>query len=153
MVGSATPNWSTRFRIVSRPWRTAKSRRRFTSGSVRFASSRPAAGSLAPTAKAGNSAMTARAAANVAGEVSWTWIPVIVRRVTWAPIPFRSRAVRTSAAVRSVTFSIALSTSTPRTRWIPPWRSSPRLIRCLGGYTYQPATTITTATTVMRNHR
>ena len=93
----------------------------------------PAAASLDLTVKFVKSFTTPWASLNAWGELSWTSTPVAPWRVTWAPMPFFSRAARRSAPARSTTFSSALSTSTPSTRWMPPCRSRPRLIVLPGG--------------------
>ena len=46
IVGSATPNWSTRFRITLSPWSTKEFRRSVITFSLRVSSIRPAAGSV-----------------------------------------------------------------------------------------------------------
>src|SRR6185436_2625110 len=56
-----------------------------------------------------------------------------------------------SSAARSVWLLTCLSASTPSTRWMPPCRSRPRLMRCLGGYRYHSDTASTTATTPIRS--
>src|SRR4029450_8684147 len=68
-------------------------------------------------------------------------------------MPLASRAVRTRSAVRSVWIWSALSVSTPSTRWMPPWRSRPRLIRFLGGYRYHSETPTTRTTRPTRSQR
>ena len=48
IVGSATPNWSTRFRITLSPWSTKELRRSVITFSFSASSIRPAAGVLRP---------------------------------------------------------------------------------------------------------
>ena len=136
MEGSATPNWSTRLRMVSSPWRTKLSRWLAISWGRMASTKRPALWSASFASKLGKSFWTSVCpSAQPAGEASWIWISVLPRRSAFCTaMPLASRAVRTRSAVRSVWIWSALSMSTPSTRWMPPWRSRPRLIVFLGGY-------------------
>src|SRR2546421_807107 len=154
MVGSATPNWSTRLRIVSPPWRTASSRSRATARDCMVMVKRPAAGSSLVRSKDWNSLATVRASFHDCGEASSTTNDASPSRATrLAPMPRRSSAALKSSAARSVWLATCLSVSTPSTRWMPPCRSRPRLIAFFGGYRYQREPRRTTRTTMARVRR
>src|SRR4030095_430367 len=154
IVGSATPNWSTRLRMVSTPWRTASSRSCATTRSRMTSVNRPAFSSRSRTSKLLNSAATVSASFQFDALASSTTIDDKPSRATrLTPTPLRSRPFLRSSAARSVWLLTCLSASTPRTRWMPPCRSRPRLIRCLGGYRYQIERASTTATTPRRRPR
>src|SRR5262249_49410956 len=80
-------------------------------------------------------------------EASWTTITLLPSRaMRLTPMPLRSRFAFKSSAARSAWLATAFSVSTPRTRWMPPCKSRPRLIVFFGGYTYQREPTTTAAT-------
>src|SRR5262245_1848570 len=152
MMGSATPNWSTRLRMVSTPCRTASSRSCATTRSRMFSVNRPAFSSRSCTSKLVNSAATVSASFQLVALASSTTIDDSPSRATrLTPTPLRSRPFFRSSAARSVWLLTCLSASTPSTRWIPPCRSRPRLIRCLGGYRYHSETASTTTTRPIRS--
>src|SRR5688500_830469 len=68
-------------------------------------------------------------------------------------MPRRSRAALKSSAARSVWAATCLSVSTPSTRWMPPCRSSPRLMVFLGGYSAHADASRTTRTMAARARR
>src|SRR6202008_33875 len=104
------------------------------------------------TSKLLNSAATVSASFQLDGLArSTTTVDSPSRATRLIPTPLRSSPFLRSSAARSVWLVTCLSTSTPRTRWIPPCRSRPRLIRCLGGYRYQSEMTSTTATSPIRS--
>src|SRR5213593_3611931 len=154
MVGSATPNWSTRLRIVSTPWRTASSRSRATARDCMVSLKRPAAWSSSLRSNDWNSLATVSASFHDCGEASSTTIEASPSRATRrAAIPRRSSAALKSSAARSVWLATCLSVSTPSTRWMPPCKSRPRLIAFFGGYRYQREPRRTTRTTTARVRR
>src|SRR5881409_1319378 len=154
MVGSATPNWSTRLRIVSTPWRTASSRNRATARDCMVSLKRPAAWSSSLRSNDLNSLATVSASFHDCGEASSTTIEASPSRATRrAAIPRRSSAALKSSAARSVWLATCLSVSTPSTRWMPPCRSSPRLIAVFGGYRYQSEPRRTMRTITARDRR
>src|SRR5690348_2433600 len=115
---------------------------------------RPAFSSLSVTSKAVNSAATVSASFQLLALASSTAMRPRPSTATFlTPTPLRSRPFLKSSAARSVWLATNLSASTPSTRWMPPCRSRPRLIRFFGGYRYHKETTTTTATSPMRNHR
>src|SRR2546426_11615818 len=154
MVGSATPNWSTRLRIVSTPWRTASSRSRATARDCMVSLKRPAAWSSSLRSNDWNSLATVSASFHDCGEARSTTIQASPSRATRrAAIPRRSSAALKSSAARSVWLATCLSVSTPSKRWMPPCRSRPRLIAFFGGYRYQREPRRTTRTTAARGRR
>src|SRR5437868_1639649 len=83
-----------------------------------------------------------------------SWIPgswMRMRSSPWRAI-VGSATLNLSIRLRSVS-TTCLSVSTPSTRWIPPCRSSPRLIAFFGGYRYQSEPRSTTRTMMMRVRR
>src|SRR3989442_7059363 len=115
---------------------------------------RPAFSSRLVTSKAESSAATVRASFQLAGLASSTpTCPSPSRATFLTPTSLRSSPFLKSSAARSFWLATNLSASTPSTRWMPPCRSRPRLIRFFGGYRYQREMTTTTATSPMRNHR
>src|SRR5262245_45820243 len=68
-------------------------------------------------------------------------------------MPLRSSALLRSSAARSVWLATCRSASTPSMRWIPPCRSSPRLIELRSGYRYHTETAMTARTRPTRRRR
>src|SRR5262245_45362904 len=154
IVGSATPNWSTRLRIVSTPCRTASSRSCEICRSRMARTKRPAFSSRSLTSKLWNSAATVRASFQLLGLASSTTTrPRPSGATFFSPTPLRSSAFLKSSAARSLWLAMNLSVSTPSTRWMPPCRSSPRLMRFDGGYRYQMEMITTAATSPRRSQR
>src|SRR5438309_2297306 len=91
MTGSATPNWSTRLRMVSSPWRTASSWRRRISVSLITSLRRPAAASSLRRSKRWNSPATVSRSFQACGDASSTAI-----------VAFPSRAMRLEPRDRAV---------------------------------------------------
>src|SRR5262245_58592212 len=113
---------------------------------------RPAFSSRSPTSKLVNSAATVSASFQFVAFASSTTIDDSPSRATrLTPTPLRSRPFLRSSAARSVWLLTCLSASTPSTRWMPPCRSRPRLMRCLGGYRYHSDTASTATTRPIRS--
>src|SRR5216684_2675960 len=72
-----------------------------------------------------------RGIADLAIQIARSAIPR--RSILEIAMPFFSSSPRTVFPARSTCASSALSTSTPSTRWMPPWRSRPRLMLVRGG--------------------
>src|SRR5512145_1268655 len=115
---------------------------------------RPAAWSWSTAAKPLNSRATVSASVHTCGDASSTTKRVApsatMRRVA---MPLRSSATLKSSAARSTCPTRCLSSSTPSTRWMPPCRSSPRLIVRCGGYRYQAEASTTATTMATRTQR
>ncbi len=136
ITGSATPNWSTRFRIVSKPWRTADSSMDLASRG--FISRRyknfPSCSRNEATLKFPYwSARTwlKRSLAFASGRTMEIF-PSGVRSTWRAGISFLARVSLISLAYLSRALSTAFCVSTSSKRCIPPRRSRPRLIFSVG---------------------
>src|SRR5919198_4557404 len=115
---------------------------------------RPAAWSSLLRSNVWNSFATVIASFHDCGDANSTTNEASPSRATRrCAIPRRSSPAAKSSAARSVWLATCLSVSTPSTRWIPPCRSSPRLIAFFGGYRYQSEPRRTTRTMPARVRR
>src|SRR5215467_7991360 len=143
-----------RLRIVSRPWRIASSRSWLTRRSFITSRKVPAAWSSSRRSNEESSATTVRESFHDCGLASSTLIAVLPSRaIRLTAMPLRSSADLRSSAARSVWLATCRSASTPSIKWMPPCRSSPRLIELFNGYRYQTETAMTARTRPMRSRR
>src|SRR5882724_3158393 len=154
IVGSATLNLSIRFRSFSSTCLAASSRTWRCARACMVTLKRPTAGSSLLRSNVWNSLATVSASFQDCDAASSTTNEASPSRATRrVAMPRRSSAALKSSAARSVWLATCLSVSTPSTRWMPPCRSSPRLIAFFGGYRYQREPRRTTSTTAARVRR